>query len=172
MQPLRIYDYLTTSRDRVFDAARPLSPEQWSRKFSFGLGSIASTLTHIMISEWYYVQRITGTVVPPYEQWPIKYEHPPEFEAIETTWRGQAPATRAAVAAERDWNRPVTWTGFPDSQGKRFTINTTPGDLFTQLALHEVHHRAQLMAMLRELGRPLEDLDFNALMFDRQPFEG
>mgnify|MGYP003453290238 CR=1 FL=1 len=41
-------------------------------------------------------------------------------------------------------------------------------DLFTQLALHEMHHRAQIMAMLRESGAAiLEDLDYNALMYQR-----
>lgn len=127
-----------------------------------------------MISEWYYIERLEGRVVPHYEQWPIKYESPPAFDVIERTWREQAKNSRAAVAAESDrgdWNRKITWLGFPDDTrgGKRFQITATAGDFFTQLALHEVHHRAQIMVMLRELpgGRPLEDLDYNAMMFER-----
>ncbi|MCI0364216.1 MAG: hypothetical protein L0219_10065 [Phycisphaerales bacterium] len=41
-------------------------------------------------------------------------------------------------------------------------------DVFTQMVLHEVHHRAQVMAMLRELGRPLEDLDYGYFMYKRR----
>jgi uncharacterized damage-inducible protein DinB len=172
MDPLNTYDYLCIARDRVFDAIRPLTPEQYQRTIGIGLGSgIGSTLTHIMISEWYYIERLAGRAVPPYDQWPIKYEppHTPPFEVVERTWREQAKRTRAALAAETDWNRVITWLGFPDdTRGhKRFRITTTAGGYFTQLALHEVHHRAQIMAMLRHLGTPLEDLDYNALMFER-----
>lgn len=76
-----------------------------------------------------------------------------------------------ALATERDWNRKITYLSFPDDHGRRFHITATAGDFFTQLALHEVHHRAQLMAMLRELGDavpPLQDLDYNEMMFERQ----
>lgn len=175
MDPLRIYDYLTKARERVFDAVRPLTPEQCHHQFAFGLnpgGTIGSTLTHIMISEWYYIERLEGRTVPSYDQWPIKYEppHAPAFDVIEKTWREQAKKVRAAIAAERDWDRKITWLSFPDDTrgNKRFHITATAGDFFTQLALHEVHHRAQVMVMLRELGTPLVDLDYNALMFERR----
>lgn len=171
MNPLKTFDYLTKSRERVFDAIRRLTPEQYQRSFNFGLKTIGSTLTHIMISEWYYIERIEGRSVPPYEQWPMQYENPPAFEVVESTWREQAKRIRVAVANEQDWNRKITWLSFPDDSSgggnKRFHITCTAGDIFTQLALHEVHHRAQIMAMLRELGRPLEDLDYNAMMYDR-----
>ena len=173
MEPLKVYDYLTEARERVFDAVRPLSPQQYQQTFAIGLKTIGATLTHIMVSEWYYLERIEGRTVPPYEQWPIKYETPPPFEVIEKTWHDQSKRIRATVAAEKDWKRTITWLSFPDDTrgNKRFHITCTAGDIFTQLALHEVHHRAQIMAMLRELGGGaaiLEDLDYNALMYDRR----
>jgi uncharacterized damage-inducible protein DinB len=174
MDPLKIYDYLTLARERVMDAVRPLPPEAYHHRCAIGLKTLAATLTHIMISEWYYIERLAGRPVPPYDQWPIQYENPPAtFEAVERIWREQAKQTRAAIAAERDWNRRITWTSHPNEQGKRFQITVTAGDLVAQLALHEVHHRAQVMAMLRELpgGRPLEDLDYNALMYERREIE-
>ena len=177
MDPLRIYDYLRKTRERVLDAVRPLPPQQYEREFAFGLragrpGGFGATLTHIMVSEGYYIERLAGRAVPPYEQWPIRYEAPPPFEIIEKAWREQAKRVRAAVAAEKDWKRTITWLSFPDDTrgNKRFHITCTAGDLFTQLALHEVHHRAQIMAMLRALGSGaaiLEDLDYNALMYER-----
>jgi uncharacterized damage-inducible protein DinB len=175
MDPLKIYDYLVKSRERVFDAVRPLTPQQHRQPFAIGLKTIGSTLTHIMISEWYYIERLEGRAVPPYEQWAIRYDGPtpPAFEAVERIWREQADRIRAVIASESekgDWTRKITWLSFPDDTrgNKRFHITCTAGDLVTQLALHEVHHRAQLMAMLRELGAPpLEDLDYNALMYER-----
>lgn len=168
MDALKTYDYLTKSRERVSVAVRLLSSEQYLRPFPFGLKSVSSTITHMMISEWYYIQRLKGLAVPPYDQWPIKEETPPAFATIEHHWREQAAHTRETIAAEHDWNRRITWHSFPNEQGKRFYITATAGEFFTQLTLHEVHHRAQILVMLRELGHPVEDLDYNALMFDRQ----
>ena len=177
MDPLKIYEYLVMTRTRVFDAVRALSPQQYERQFEIGLKTIGSTLAHLMISEWYYIERLQGRAVPPYDHWPIKYENPPAFDVIETTWREQAKNTRASIAAESergDWNRKITWLSFADDArgGKRYHVTATAGDFITQLALHEVHHRAQIMAMLRTVpgvgSHPLEDLDYNALMFERR----
>lgn len=172
MNPLTIYDYLLRTRGMVLDAVRPLSPEQYTRVFPIGLSTIASTLTHLMISEWYYIERLQSRVVPPYAEWPIHYETPPAFDIVETTWRTQMNAIREVIAAERDWSRTVSFDSFANAEGKRFHVSMTPSDLLAQLSLHEVHHRAQLMAMLRLMGegvKPLHDIDYGALMFQRTP---
>jgi len=171
MNPVKIYDYLIQSRERVFEAVRPLTPEQWGRRFNFGLNTIGSTLTHNLTSEWFYFERFAGKVIPPYSQWPIQYEKPPTFAIVEATWRPQQARVRELIASERDWNRRIEYDTFADDAGRRFHVNITSGDLLTQLALHEVHHRAQIMTMLRELGNgvaPLQDIDYNALMYDRR----
>jgi uncharacterized damage-inducible protein DinB len=169
MEPTRIYDYLLKSRGLLFNAVRTLAAEQYLRPFPFGLKTIGATLTHVMISEWYYVERMAGRPVPPYEEWTIKEETPPPFDRLEAIWREQGLRVRGGVAAERDWARRITWLSFPDDRGRRFHITASAGDFFTQLVLHEVHHRSQVMVMLRELGHPLEDVDFNAMMFERIP---
>jgi len=172
MNPAKAYDYLSRSRVKVLDAVRSLTPKQYERRFAFGLNTIGRTLTHTMVSEWYYVERLLQRQVPPYEQWPIQDEQPPAFAVIDETWRAQAPRTRAAIEAERDWSRRVGWDGFADEQGRRFRVAATAGDLLAQLLFHEVHHRAQVMAMLREIGppaSPVEDIDYNAMMFERTP---
>ena len=56
-----------------------------------------------------------------------------------------------------------------EDTGQRELINASPSDIFTQLALHEVHHRAQAMNILRRLGAKAEDLDYNTLMYTRRP---
>jgi uncharacterized damage-inducible protein DinB len=169
MDPRRIYEYLLRSRGMLLDAVRPLTSDQYRRPFTFALKTVGATLTHMMTSEWYYIERITGRNVPPYEEWPIREEAPPPFDVLEPIWREQGARARGVIDGERDWTRRIAWLSFPDERGRRFNITASAGDFFTQLALHEVHHRSQAMVMLRELGRPLEDVDFNALMFDRQP---
>src|SRR5688572_20570591 len=97
MNPVKIYDYLTKARDKVFDAVRPLSPEEYGREFPFGLKTFGSTLTHTMIVEWSYIERMQRHDLPPYHTWPIQDEKPPSFEVIERTWREQAPRTRGII---------------------------------------------------------------------------
>ena len=166
MEPLKIYDYLTLSRQRIFQWVRPLSAEQYAREFPIGLGTLGRTLTHTMICEWLYVQRIQGLAVPPYEEWPIQDEKPPPFATLESAWIDQARQTRAALAAVRDWGAELE---YQSTRNDRTSIITaSPADIFTQLAFHEVHHRAQAMNMLRHLGTTAEDIDFNTLMYKRR----
>lgn len=167
MDPVRIYEYLTLARGRIFDWARPLTPEQHAGEFPIGLGTLGKTLTHIMISEWYYVERMDGRDVPPYEEWPIRMEQPPPLATLEREWLAQATRTRAALRAPRDWQAALEYH-VTDDDGHPMIVTTCAADIFTQLALHETHHRAQAMNMLRQLGVALEDIDFNALMYQRR----
>lgn len=161
---LKTYDYLTCARQRLLVQARPLMPRQHAEVFEIGLGSLLRTMSHIMICEWYYIQRMQGNEVPPYEQWPIRDEDPPEIPVIEATWASQTPRTRAALAAVQSWDmaRPLEGT---DEQDNPRRAMVTLADIFTQLVLHEVHHRAQAMNMLRRLGVAAEDVDYNELAY-------
>lgn len=166
MKPQKIYDYLTLARQRIFDWVRPLSAEDYARQFPIGLGSIGRTLTHIMICEYAYVLRIEAKEVPPYEQFPFQDEKPPPLATLEMAWTEQAGRTRAVLAAVRDWDAELEYIARRDD--RRVHVTATRGDLFTQLALHEVHHRAQVMNILRQLGVTAEDIDYNYLMLKRQ----
>jgi uncharacterized damage-inducible protein DinB len=167
MQPLKTYDYLMLARQRVFDWIRPLSAEQYAREFPFAHRTLAATLTHILSSEWYYVQRIAGRSVPPYEEWAYRPEKPLPFAELEAAWTKEAGLTRAALAGIADWTTDLEYHVTGDD-GRPAVVNASPSDIFTQLALHEVHHRAQALVMLRQLGTTIDDLDYNALMYRRR----
>ena len=168
MDALRIYDYLTLARQRLLDWARPLSAEQLAREFPIGRTTLARTLTHIMISEWYYIERLQQRAVPPYAKWPIQEENPPTFPALEAAWVRQSGVTRAALSSVQDWTSPIEYQ-VTDDNGIDIIVTASAADIATQLILHEVHHRAQAMNILRQLGIPAQDLDFNALMYKRRP---
>jgi uncharacterized damage-inducible protein DinB len=46
---------------------------------------------------------------------------------------------------------------------------TTAGGIAGQLLFHEVHHRAQVMTMLRLAGVPAQNLDYSRLVWERTP---
>jgi uncharacterized damage-inducible protein DinB len=68
----------------------------------------------------------------------------------------------------KDWERPIEYR-VTDDDGQAKIVTASAADLFTQLALHEVHHRAQALNMLRQLGaRIADDIDFNMMMYARR----
>jgi uncharacterized damage-inducible protein DinB len=170
MEPLRIYDYLVLTRRRLFDWIRPLAPETYSRSLPNWGRTLDRLLTHVVASEWYYVQRLRDRDVPPYEQWVIREETPLPFAALEVAWTEQSADTRAALRAVHDWSAQREYR-VTDDDGRLKMVTASAGDIVTQLVLHEVHHRAQAMNMLQQLGVVLEDLDFNAWMYQRRDAE-
>lgn len=170
MDPLAIYDYLIRARRRVLDWVRLLSSGDYAREIFPGQRPIAHTLTHMMISEWAYLQRIQERSLPPYEEWRFQDENPPEFSELETAWTAQAVNARETLAAVGDWKRKLEYRVDRDDGGAMI-VTASPADIFTQLALHEVHHRAQVMVMLRQLGVGLEDIDFNIMTYVRRAIE-
>ena len=167
MDPHITYEYLTRARQRIFDWVRLLTSAQYTREFPIGPGAIARTLTHILMCEWIYAQRMQRIALPPFEQWPIRDDAPPAFPALEAAWRAQETATRAGLRKISDWNATIEYQ--PALGDCKDTFVTSPAMLFSQLAFHEVHHRAQVMNMLRHLGVELTYIDFNDLMETRRP---
>ena len=167
VNPLKTYDYLTLARQRVFEWIRGLPAADYTREILAGQRPIAQIMTHIMISEGYYVLRMQGLSVPPYEEWPIKDESPPPFPVLEASWTEQAARTRQALSAVREWGTDLEYEVTVDD-GRPAIITASPGDIFTQLFQHEVHHRAQAMVLLRSLGVSVGDVDFNTLMYKRR----
>ena len=165
---LRTYAYLTSSRALVLDKVRACTPAQLVQPFPIGPGSLRAALIHTAISEWYYIQRILQREVPDYADWPVRDDTPLAFPELETLWTKQADATRAALAAITDWHAPFEYRVTTDA-GIPQIVTTSAADLFTQLAFHEVHHRAQVLNMLRHLGHTIDrDIDFNAMMYPRR----
>lgn len=163
LSPTRLYTYLTQSRARVLDWIRPLTPDEYSREFEIGPGSLARTLNHMLIAEWYYIVRMLEGEVPPIDELIERDEHPPAFPELESRWAEQAEITRSAIDRLPDWHAPITYA--VEREGAPVTVHTNPADIFTQLAFHEIHHRAQVLNILRRLGVTVEDIDFNLLMY-------
>jgi uncharacterized damage-inducible protein DinB len=163
IHPAEQYEYLIEARERVFQHVRALTQEQYTRKFPFGRGSVRATLVHVADTEWWYTSILQG-VPAPEERSPFRPYSRTGFGALEAAWGDLAGRTLQTLRGERDWGRPVEdrWTT------KRWTrgVKTIAGGVATQLLFHEVHHRAQVMVMLRHLGAPLQGLDYSLLKWE------
>lgn len=167
MDPIRMYEYLEQTRRRLLDLTRPLGPEKYLQEFPIGLGSLGRIFTHLLISEWYYLERMERREVPPYREWRIQYENPISLVELEAEWAPQAERARLLIRSTRDWSEGLAYHITLDD-GRRQHVKATMGDFMTQLVLHESYHRAQISNILRHRGVSAEGLDYNDMMFDRR----
>src|SRR3972149_5926652 len=166
MKPVRAYDYLMLARANLSAWTRPLSQERYTQEFPFGLHTLRATMVEIAGGEWIYARRLRGEPIPPEGEWPISEERLLTFADLEPIWRDRAPRTRALLVEVRDWDRVLEYrVKRPD---ETIVVTATTADIATQLCFHEIHHRAQAMAMLRQLGVPAQDLDYSLLMYPRR----
>jgi uncharacterized damage-inducible protein DinB len=161
-----LFDYLTTARQRVLDWVRPLTGEQYARQFPYGLKTIHATLVHVAGAEWNYGNRLRGRQVA-FSDNPFSVERIKTFPELETGWNGLSADTRALLGEITDWDAPLEYRWAPPNV-PAVRYRTTRHGVATQLFFHEVHHRSQVMSMLRQLGVAAQNLDYSVLTFDRQ----
>ena len=168
LDPRDLYDYLVKARAPVLEQVRGLTLEQYTREFPFGPKTLRNTLVEIPAAEWAYIRRLQGETqeLPPWKERPFGRYYETEFAPLERAWLEQIEETRRTLQEIDDWNRSLTYVVRGDEGLER--VRATTGGMATQLVLHEVHHRAQAMAMLRQLGAPVEDLDYSYLTFGWQ----
>lgn len=166
MQPHVMYDYLTKARGRLFDWIRPLSKDQYDREFPYALKTIHATLVHTAAAEWIYGKRVHGQPVAIGEA-PFTGEKMKSFGEVEAGWGRLVLETRKWLEETGDWDTQLEYRIAPPN-APAVRIRTTKGGIASQLLFHEVHHRSQVMSMLKQLGVAAQNLDYGQLMFDRQ----
>lgn len=160
------FDYLVKARRKLLDWVRSQPQSVYMQTFPIGLGSIRTTLLHIAAAEWAYVQRLAGRDAALAES-PFTPERLPQFEPFQAAWEQQVPTTRATLAHLGDLGRIVEFTSRIGTTRAR--ARATAAGIAGQMLFHEVHHRAQVMAMLRQAGVAAENLDYSVLIFERTP---
>ena len=158
---VRIYDIHTQARQKLFEWIRPLSQDDYTREFPFAHRTLRATMLEIAMTEWWLAARMREEPMPRPFSWndlPIHERAPPALGGWERAWAAQVPQTRATLAGLTDLEKVVE-TRMYGRQRMR-VLTATRRDIATQLLLHEVHHRAQAMTMLRHLGVEAQDLDY------------
>jgi uncharacterized damage-inducible protein DinB len=164
--PAYLYEYLARARAKLLDWIRPLTLEQYTKEFPFGKKTLRATIVEIPMSEWSYIRRMRGE--PPnlksQKDHPFWKYYETDFAPLEAAWKELAEDTRRTLRQITDWSKPIEYMTVAEP---RFRIQTFTGGIAGQLLFHEIHHRAQAMAMLRQLGVPAENLDYSILMVER-----
>ncbi|MBI1336014.1 MAG: DUF664 domain-containing protein [Phycisphaera sp.] len=127
---------------QVLDACRPLTHSQFHHRFEMGVGSLHDTLAHMNGAMQGWTDRMIGRefrrlAFPPFEE--------KNVDQLLTT---HAQAADEFVSEARRLPLDQTVERARDGKVYRFTR----GAVLMQVLTHGVHHRAQCLNMLRQLG--------------------
>jgi len=135
---------------QLYDACRPLTKDQLHHTFEMGTGSLHNNLVHNLGA-----MRGWTDVLNEAEFRPRIEENTYTLEEIIELQDPTATAFAQAVLAA-PFDRILT----PDFRGKSYTF--TAGGILTHVTTHSMHHRAQCLNMLRQLG--VEKLPMSSVM--------
>ena len=137
----------------VLDACARLDDAAWHRRFDIGPGSLHDTLTHIVGAMFRWADRIDGA---PREVRPSIEDGTRRSAAeLRALLGAAAPDLAAAAARARQRGLATALDVTLGGQPYRFTL----GAMLAHVATHGMHHRAQCLNMLRQLGAPLPEID-------------
>jgi uncharacterized damage-inducible protein DinB len=132
----------------VLEHCRPLSPEQFTRKLEIGPGSLHDTLLHTVGAMERWADRIG------------ERELRPSIEDEDRTWTPDEIIARLAEAAD-DLGAVIRTVIEEDRVNEQMEVRIrgyaepfvfTRGTAFVHVMTHGVHHRAQTLNMMRQLG--------------------
>ncbi len=126
---------------QILDACARLSDEQLDRRFEMGLGSLRETITHVIGAMRGWTDLLAGR----------PFRGRPEQESKKSVAELTAMLDEAATdLAKHARAHPVEESVTRERGGKSYTF--TRGGVVTHVTTHGMHHRAQMLNMLRHLG--------------------
>jgi uncharacterized damage-inducible protein DinB len=142
--------------NKILDAADPLSDDELGRKHGVAGTSIRRTLIHTVGTQLWWLSNWTGEPMRQYAR---------ERSAMREGYGDAHAGLRAFLQAKTpdDWARPITWS-FPGGEPVSLPLYQT----LMQVLEHSVQHRAEIAALLTELGRSPGDLDYIQFQLARQ----
>jgi len=148
-----LYGYNRWANARIFEAVRPLTPEQFGRDLGSSYPSVRDTLAHIAWAEWLWLQRWKGTS-PKMVFEPADF---PRAEGLEVRWL-EIEADQRVFLDGLTSQRLASIVRYLNLQGQPWEY-----PLWRQmyhLVNHSSYHRGQVTAMLRQLGCRAVSTDF------------
>ena len=128
---------------QILDACGRLTDEQFHRRFEIGPGSLHDTLTHVGGAMRAWTETLAGVAPRPRLESDGQRRTPEQLRSVlEEAW-----AEFSTQARRRPLDEVVSRT---TKDGK--TRQYTRGAVVAQVVTHAMHHRAQCLNMLRQLG--------------------
>ena len=133
--------------EQMLDTCAALSDEQFHRRFDIGPGSLHDTLTHVVAAMRALTESLAGIEPQPRIDTDGRRRSPGELRVLlEESWR-----EFTAQARRRPLDEMITRRL---RDGRTLTMTRAAG--VVHVATHGMHHRAQCLNMLKQLGvKPL-----------------
>ena len=131
---------------QLLDACGRLTDEQFHRRFDIGPGSLHDTLTHVAAATRAWTDTLAGTEPRPRLETDGQRRTPEQLRVVfDDAWREFAAEARRRPLGEMVTRRM--------RDGRTFDL--TRAAVLAHVPTHAMHHRAQCLNMLRQLGEPL-----------------
>lgn len=155
-----LIDYNYWARDRVWQCILTLDEEQFTRDLGYSWRSIHGQVVHTMSAEWIWFSRFSGVSPTGF----LSLEDFPTREAVYAEWQ-------TVEALARDFVQRLT----PELLQSDLHYSATNGTpqvaplwhLLSHVLNHSTDHRAQMLAMLHQLGAPSVEQDM--IIYFRNP---
>ena len=150
----------------LLEVCRPLSAEQFHRRFEIGCGTLHDTFVHIIGAMDRWAERIVGAPLSSSTEGKGNFSVDQLIAMLERA----AAKLEAAARSVIDDDRLDEMMEFPAGEGQppyRFHRSTA----MVHVTTHGMHHRAQIFNMLRQLGIG-QSLDGDPPRISRQPRRG
>jgi uncharacterized damage-inducible protein DinB len=145
----RYFAYNDWANDQILAAVEDAEPAVLDRDFAMGPGSIRKTLTHLLdVDRWW--QRNWSNAAQPWQA-----SEALDAAALSARWQPLRAERNAFVAGLDQTSADRILTVTPAG----FSVQVRVVESLLQLCTHGTHHRAQLVNMLRQSGRPALALD-------------
>jgi uncharacterized damage-inducible protein DinB len=144
LEILLAHDQWATSQ--ILDACAKLTNEQFHQRFDIGPGSLHDSVTHMLAAMQAWTQILAGQQPGARIDQDGRKRSPAELQTLLEKCTGEFVAEVHRL--------PLNETATRIREGKTFQF--TRGAVLAHVATHGMHHRAQCLNMLRQLGvKPL-----------------
>ena len=147
-----LYDYAYWANKKLFPVILQLTPDEFTKSVAGSYGSIRNTLVHVLSAEWGWLSRCGGKERPARLN-PADY---PTAESLIEMWTKVEGYMREFLSKLRDEDLARDAV-YANEKGEKRAMPF--GELMQHGANHGVHHRGQVMLMIRELGHKPVDVD-------------
>jgi uncharacterized damage-inducible protein DinB len=156
-----LFAYHRWASKRIMTAAAELTPGQLTAPSGMDHGSLMGTLAHLLAAEAFWRTRCEKGVTPDRMLDATDFA---SFDALRQGTDAEAAAMDRYIAGldDRDLQGQIAYR---TASGKAY--RSTLWHILFQLVNHGTHHRSEAMALLRNFGRQVGDLDFVFFLRER-----
>ena len=154
----QLIDYNYWANGLIMKNAEKLTDEEFTQENGSGLDSVRNILTHIMLAEWLWLDRMQGKsrILDEFKKF-FRLDRYPTIKECYDDWFDIELRMRDFLAKMPEAQLVQTFD-YARSDGSELEDRYI--DIFMQLAMHGMQHRAELAVILTDLGHSPGNLDF------------